>query len=136
MEVRIAVLADYASMSQGNKLNILGIFSNINTENVPAVHSNMKLITSFEFESTEAGTKNFTIELVNEDGREIFSLNGQLHFEGNPDGHSTVVNQILDLNNVIFPEFGDYEFTVSFDGETASRIPVSVTMPSPSSPGS
>src|SRR5262245_61880123 len=101
MRVRVAVLADFASMSVGNKLNILGICSVINVEGVPAIHPNMKLITSFEFESSEAGTKNLTIELVDDDGGEVFSISGQLQFEGDATGDSIVVNNILDLNNVI-----------------------------------
>lgn len=127
MNVRIAVLADFASMSVGNKLNILGIFSNINADDVPYAHPNMKLITTLEFESTEAGTKDFAIELVNEDGREIFAINGQLQIEGNPSGESLVVNNILDLNNVTFPEFGYYEFVVLLDSEPACKIPVTIT---------
>jgi hypothetical protein len=126
MDVRIAVLADYASLSEGSKLNILGIFTTIYSENVPTVHPQMKLVTSWEFNSSEAGTKNIKIELVDEDGKDILSINGEMRFERSPDGRSTTVNQILNLNNMVFPKFGEYEFRILIDGDTKSTVPLTV----------
>lgn len=135
MDVRIAVLADYASMSEGQKLNILGIFTNIFSEAVPAVHPQMMLVTRFEFSSSEAGTKNFAIELVDEDGQEILSLSGELRFERERDGRPTILNQIFRLHNVTFPKFGDYEFRILINGDLKYTIPLSVIhLPSPQTP--
>ena len=48
MKTRIAVLADYASLSIEHKLNIMGIFTAINAAQTPVVHPQMKLVTQFE----------------------------------------------------------------------------------------
>lgn len=135
MQVRIAVLADFASMSIGNKLNIMGIFAVIHAANAPIVHQSMKLIFSIEMEPAETGLKALAIELVNEDGQEVFAINGQLRVEGAPDGQSTTVNHILDLNNLPFPDFGEYEFVVLLDNEVVCTIPVTVVRRSLPSPG-
>jgi hypothetical protein len=126
MEVRIAVLADFASLSEGRKLNILGIFTNLVAENEPVVHPQMRLVTAFEFNSSEAGDKNIKIELVDEDGKDIFSMSGVMHIEREPDGRPTMVNQILNFNNMVFPKFGEYEFRVLLDGHTVCTIPLNV----------
>lgn len=126
MDVRVAVLADFASISEGGKLNILGIFTNIFAESVPAVHHQMQLVTAFEFDSSEAGNKNIKIELVEEDGKDIFSMSGVIRVDRDPNGRSTVINQMLNFNNMVFPKFGNYEFRVLLEGLTVCNIPLSV----------
>jgi len=48
MEVVLAVLADYANVSQEGKLNIMGIFDIISSEKFPTFHPEMKLVVQFE----------------------------------------------------------------------------------------
>jgi hypothetical protein len=47
MEVTVAVLADYANVSQDGKLNIMGIFQEINATSLPFVLPQMYLVMSF-----------------------------------------------------------------------------------------
>jgi hypothetical protein len=131
MDVRIAVLADYASLSQGNKLNILGVFTNVHAGNVPVLHPQMVLVLMLEFNSSEAGSKKIKIELVDEDGGEIFSITGELSVNRESDGRATLINQILNLNGIVFPRFGDYEFRVLIDSDTKSIIPLKVIQTPP-----
>ena len=126
MNVRIGVLADYASMSQGHKLNILGIFTNIMAQTEPITHTQMKLVAQFEFNSSEVGNKNLKIELVDEDGREILSISGEIQIPHSPDGSPSLLNQILNFNNIVFPRFGEYEFRILLDGLTVCTIPLRV----------
>ena len=126
MQVRIAVLADFASISEGNKLNILGIFTNIFAKKTPAVQPQMQLVTMFEFDGTETGDRNLKIVLVDEDGGEIFSISGVMSIERGPAGRSTLLHQILNFNNMVFPKFGGYEFKILLDGNIVSNIPLNV----------
>lgn len=126
MLVRIAALADYASLSVGDKLNILGIFSNIMARNEPVVHTQMHLVVQFEFDATEAGKKEVRILLADADGHELLSLGGEIAVPRARSGESSTINQILTLNNVTFPRFGRYEFRVLLNGRLEATIPVSV----------
>ena len=54
MLVRIAALADYASISLGDKLNILGIFSTIKARSVPIVHARFRIAASTDRPSRAA----------------------------------------------------------------------------------
>jgi hypothetical protein len=131
MEVRIGVLADYASISDGSKLNIMGIFTNILTATEPAVHPQMMLVAQFEFNSSECGEKNLKIVLVEEDGQDIFSISGKVQIERAADGGPSLLNQILRLNAVVFPKVGQYEFRIVLDGIMACSIPLRVIRVSP-----
>ncbi len=126
MLVRIAALADYASISQGDKLNSLGIFSTIMARGEPVTHTQMHLVVQFEFDSTEAGKKEVRIILEDDDGGELLSLGGEIAVPRARHGEPATVNQILILNNVTFPRFGRYEFRVLLNGRLEAAIPITI----------
>ncbi len=126
MLVRIAALADFASLAVGDKLNILGIFSNIMARGEPVVHAQMHLVIQFEFDWSEAGKKEARIMLVDADGKELLSTGGEIVVPRARHGESSTVNQILTLNNVTFPRFGRYEFRVLINGRLEATIPVTI----------
>lgn len=132
MQVRIAVLADYASISLGNKLNIMGIFKNMTAQSAPYCHPQMQLVARFEFDSSEVGNKDLRIELVDEDGKQIFSVSGELRIERSPDGSPATANNVLCLNNMVFPKFGEYEFRILLNDRTEATIPLTVAKAQPS----
>ncbi len=64
MEVRIGVLADFASVTDDQKLNVLGVFRSIFTSQSPPLMSPpFKVILQLEFNSSEGGEKQFKIAL-------------------------------------------------------------------------
>jgi hypothetical protein len=48
MELLTILAADYANIAQGGKLNVMGIFRNINALKFPAKHSSMTLVVKLE----------------------------------------------------------------------------------------
>ncbi len=127
MQLRIAALADYTNITDNGKLNILGIFSQIHAANVPAVHPQMQFVVQFAFEPIETGDKTIRIVLQDEDGNELLAMQGNLTIPKPNTPDPVVVNQILVLQNVTFPHFGNYEFVIEVDGETIpTQIPLDV----------
>ncbi len=126
MRIRIAVVADYASLSMGDKLNVLGIFSSIFAHTEPIVHPQMQLVLQFEFDPSEAGRKTAQIHLRDADGRDLMSVDGEIVVPRTGHGEPTIINQILLLNNTNFPKFGYYEFQVLINGRLEVTIPLVV----------
>ncbi len=126
MEVRIAVLADFASFTADQKLNILGVFRQIYALQAPIIHPQFKVVFQLEFNSSEGGEKQIKIELVDEDGAEMLSISAKLRVESMPDGRASLINQILDFAGFTFPKFGDYDFRIVLDGITVCVIPLTV----------
>lgn len=133
MFVRIAVLADFASLSIDNKLNILGIFRGLSASQVPTMHPQMKLVTQFEFDSTEAGDKQVRIILVDEDGHDLLTVTGDFTVARSEHGRESLFNQIIDLTGLVFPRFGDYEFRILINERMECIIPLAVTQVTDSS---
>ncbi len=136
MQVKIAAVADYASISEERKLNILGIFSQISATEVPCTQLQMAVVVQFEFEPAETGHRRLGVEIRDEDGQLLLSVDGEGDVPRSPDAEPTVVNQIINLQAVIFPRFGQYDIRVLIDGEPVQTIPFRVVRTSnPNPPG-
>lgn len=129
MLVRVAVLADYASISEHAKLNVMGIFAVIFTPSAPYVHPQMQLVYQLEFEPAETGKKKIKIVLQDQDAKEIFSASGEIVVPRSAGGGPSVVNQILAFNNLTFRTFGPYEFLLLINDEIKAIIPLQVIRP-------
>jgi Family of unknown function (DUF6941) len=132
MDVNLAVLADYANVSQDGKLNIMGIFQEVNPPFLPFPLPQMYLIVSFvagpaEFDSV----KDVRIALLDNDGSEMLALGGQVQVPRPPmPGRRAFINQVIGLNGVSFEHPGGYEFSILIGGETKGTVALHVNEPS------
>ena len=131
MQVRIATLADYTSISEGGKLNILGIFTILWATQVPVMHPQMQLVLQLEFDPTEAGERDIKVVLMDEDGREILSLSGTFTVPHKPGPEPIGINHSIGFGNIVFPQYGRYVFKILISGELKSEVPLSVLQPKP-----
>ena len=132
MQVKLAVLADYANVTSDGKLNILGIFDRINLVQVPAVHPQMHLILRLEAHPAERDRSHMIeIRLHDPEGSTIFEVKGDIVPHG--DGAQPIsTNQILTLNNLQLEKIGAYNFVIFINNDLKSELPLHVefvTMP-------
>lgn len=127
VKVALALLADYANVSREGKLNILGIFDRVNAQNIPAVHPQMQLVMTLEADRGDADKEHkIEIELIDADGTKLFSIGGNRRFPLPPAGEQVRINHIIQLNNLQFNHFGNYEFKILINNEVRESIPLSV----------
>jgi hypothetical protein len=126
MQVKLALLADYANVTAEGKLNILGIFDRINVLEVPAVHPQMHLILRLEAHSAERNrSHNIEIRLYDPDGQTVFEVQGDVVPHGQA-GEPVATNQILTLNNLQLSKPGGYTFVVFINNDLKSEVPLGV----------
>jgi hypothetical protein len=126
MQVKLALLADYANVTGEGKLNILGIFDRITVQQLPVVHPQMHLILRLEAHSTERNrTHNIEIRLHDPDGETVFEVKGDMVPQGTS-VLSTSTNQILTLNNLQLEKTGGYNFVVFVDNDLKAEVPLGV----------
>ena len=137
MQIKLAVLADYANVTGDGKLNILGIFDRINLMQVPAVHPQMHLVLRLEAHPAERERAHkVEIRLHDPEGATIFEVNGDIvpHGDG---GQPISTNQILTLNNLQLEKIGAYNFVIFVNDDLKSELPLHVEFVSiPPAPGS
>ena len=138
MNVTLAVLADYANVSQDGKLNILGVFQEVNPVGFPAAVAQMFLVVSFEASAAEVGTQmNIRIALLEADGTEVMGMEGPIVVEPSPrPGSRAFINQIVALQGLTFQNSGDYAFHILVNGDEKRAVPLRVNdVPSKSNEG-
>lgn len=127
MNVTLAVIADYANVSQEGKLNIMGIFDIINSEKFPTIHPEMKLVVQFEAGIAEVGkVHQIEIQLMDSDGHKPFVVNGQVVVGDVKPGTLFKTNSILNIRGAKFEKPGDFTFNILLNGEVKRQIPLKV----------
>ncbi len=137
VEVLMAVLADSANISREGKLNILGIFDTIHAATFPAVHPHMQLVIKFDAPSADAGkAKTLDIKFMDEDGKLLFEIHGNLTLGPGRSGERFKFDHILTVNGLKFERAGSYEFKIFVDGRDLKEVPLRVLKIQPTSPAS
>ena len=132
MKARIAVLADYANVTADQKLNVMGIFNVINASQIPARHRQMQLVLSFVPDPWDVMEQiPFEVELVDEDGKALLDLKGNMNAAKAPSGEQATTNCILGLNDLVFNKFGHYEFKIMVNDEPFATLPLIVQQMQP-----
>ncbi|MBN2456550.1 MAG: hypothetical protein JXB29_08480 [Sedimentisphaerales bacterium] len=128
MEVKLACLADYASITREGKLNILGIFDTINAPSFPFALPVFYVVISFEAGAAEFDTeKNVGIALCDEDGNALFNLEQTLKIaRPNRMGSLFTTNQIGAIIGFPFSQSGHYQFAILTNGETKKLLSLTV----------
>jgi hypothetical protein len=128
VDVTLAVLADYANVSQDGKLNIMGIFQEINAPSLPFPLPQMYLVMSFtagpaEFDSM----RDMRVVLLRSDGQELLRLDGQLRVPRPARaGSRAYMNEAIGLAGITFPQAGDYAFHILVGDDEKANVPLHV----------
>ena len=127
----MAVVADYALISREGKLNILGVFEQINPQAVPFTYPRMFLVVTYEASPAEIGTqKNIRIALLDEDGSEVLAMEGPLAVQPPARlGARSYVNQVLDLQMINFQRSGNHAFHILVNGEEKRTVALHINEP-------
>ncbi len=129
LDVNLAVLADYANVSQDGKLNIMGIFQEINAPSLPFSLPQMYLIVSFAAGPAEVGSeRDLRVALLHGDDQEpILNLEGQLQIpRPMRSGSRSYFNEAIGLAGVTFERAGDYGFSILVGGDEKATVPLHV----------
>lgn len=128
MQVKLALLADYANVTAEGKLNILGIFDRIAVQQLPVVHPQMHLILRLEAHTAERNrAHNIEIRLHDPDGQTVFEVKGDIVPRGAP-GQTISTNQILTLNNLQLTKTGGYTFIVFVNNDLKTEVPLGIEL--------
>lgn len=128
MDLSLLLLADYANVTAGSKLNVMGIFDRLSAGKFPAMHPQMFLISRFSGGVAEYGRQfEVNVKLINEDATQILvDVTSQMTMPRGSGGRRSNANHIMRLNNVTFPEPGTYEFSVLVDNDLKGTVALEV----------
>ena len=122
MKLLYVLLADHAFLSIDKKLNVIGIFENINALRFPVTHPKFVVVGSIE-----PSKKEFKMSIVIADGE------GRPIMDNVPEQNISLpaaadrnFNFIVEIINSTFPKAGDYEVQILVDGKRIGEVPLKV----------
>ena len=123
MNIQVAVLCDAATDDNG-KLNLLGAFDTIYTQQLPAVHPQCSIALRVTFGHEDEGQHKLGLNFVDADGRSIMPgipLPVEVVLPG--DSHFGTRNFIVNIQQLKFDLPGLYSIDVSLDEKPQTSIP-------------
>jgi hypothetical protein len=128
MNIQVAVLCDAATEDNG-KLNLLGSFDTIFTQQMPAVHPQCAVALRLTFMSGDEGDRQLKLNFVNADGRAIMPpIEIPVAVALPDDSHFLTRNFIVNIQQLKFAEEGLYSVDVRLDDKSQVGIPLSVKL--------
>ena len=129
MYVKYGILADAAVQGAGGKWNLIGTFTNMWIAHFPKTWPRFSVLVRLEFDRREAGDHVARVDFVGPTGTR---LGGPPEFSFKVPSDTAdlsmpiVVEWAMEVNNLIIPGEGNYDFTVRVDGTYLYSIPLYV----------
>jgi hypothetical protein len=127
MNIQVAVLCDAATDDNG-KLNLLGAFDTIYTQQLPAVHPQCSIALRVTFSHEDEGEHKLRLDFVDADGRSI--VPGVIPIPVNlvlpSDSHFGTRNFIVNIQQLKFENPGLYSIDIRLDDRPQANIPLLV----------
>jgi hypothetical protein len=126
MNIQVAVLCDAATDDNG-KLNLLGAFDTIYTQQLPATHPQCSIALRVTFSHEDEGGHLLRLNFVDADGRSIMpSIDIPVEVVLPGDSHFGTRNFIVNIQQLKFELPGLYSIDVRFDDQSQAAVPLLV----------
>ena len=134
MNIQVAVLCDAATDDNG-KLNLLGAFDTIYTQQLPAIHPQCSIALRVTFFNGDEGKHDLQLNFVDADGHSIAKF-PPLPVEVTlpEDMHFGTRNFVVNLHQLKFDSTGLYSIDISLDDQPQASIPLLVRHHHPAPP--
>ena len=127
MELLTILAADYANIAQGGKINVMGIFRNIYATQFPARHLSMTLVIKLGADLGEFyDERQLTVKLMDADANELMRFETPIKIPKPSGGQRPEINAIIQINEIVFPQPGRYQFSVFVDRDAKGSLPIDV----------
>ena len=128
MDLRTILIADYANVAEGGKLNVMGIFGVINAEGCPVKQAEMYFIASLTAGAAEFGRQTTVrVKLMDSAAKvTLVDFPQQITVPKTKGGRRAVLNVIFRLSDIVFPDFGAYQFSILVDNDEKGTLPIEV----------
>jgi hypothetical protein len=125
MRVDLAVLADYATTTQDQKLVIVGVFDTILLTELPAAHRSLHLALRVCFGPADSGPHTLVVRLVDPDGHEIIpalkaGFSADIPDDSDAEG---ALQMVLEIGNVPFTVAGPHAVDILLDDRYEETVP-------------
>lgn len=122
MKALLLKFCDYACRTEGAKGSIIGIFDTIGGVEFPISQPTFYICVEFEFDPFEADkTAEVLMRLINEDGREIMLVEGEIRVPPAFEGRPINMFEYFRVDGLIFDKPGPYRLDCLYEGDVVAE---------------
>ena len=126
MNIESFLLCD-AATDQLGKLNVLGAFDSIFAKEFPVRYRQCSIASRIRFSKIEDGEHMVRIFIIDADGNSIGpKLEGNIKVHIGDNLSTVAVNLILNIQNLEFKQYGQYQIDLAVDGNVRASLPLYV----------
>lgn len=123
MRLLLSLACDDARVRADGKLDIHGVFNELQAPGFPAVQDRMTVVFVMEWPPSVQGQVQLRADLVDDDEQKILSIQGHTDVHARAAGHSPPQTRLIEaLEEVVFPHPGRYRFRMTAAGETVEAF--------------
>ena len=116
MRLQLALVCDHAEETADGKLDVHGVFNDLAAPGFPAKHD-MVLVMTVEWSRDDIGHYDFEVNLTGPSGQTSMTIQGHSEVDRrNPDRPPARTRIVMPLQEVIFPDPGEYRFGIRIKG--------------------
>lgn len=126
MKTEIFTICDAATEQQG-KMNLLGSFDHLWSQQEPITHPACALALKLRFTKIEEGNHKIKITLGDEDGNLVMPpTEADVVVNVAPGESTALANIIINVQQLRLPKFGEYSIDLAIDGRAEGSLPLYV----------
>lgn len=125
MKVLYSLIAEDARLRHDGRMDVHGIFHELYAPGFPARQDRLTLVTTIEWDATERGDIDFSVNLLDPDGSPVLTINAQTQVEDRYAVHRPARTQMaIPMDAVVFPRSGAYVFELTVGEARQALAPI------------
>jgi len=128
MKLQLFLLADFINMADG-KLNIIGEFDTIWSDNFPVRHHLMCIVAKISFDSDDFGrNKTIKLLLIDEEGIELMKSEREYYVPQPNSDSPHMYTHVFNFVGAVFKHSAQHQFNLYVDEDLLGSIPLNVVL--------
>lgn len=124
MKLTTAALCETARERNDGRLDLVGVFHELNAPGFPAVQEAMTAVFVIEWDADEQGEQPLRADLLAPDGTRVLTIEGHTAVSAEDPAAPPQTRLVMPLENVVFPTAGEYIFELLAGGDVVRACPL------------
>ena len=125
MNVLYSLIAEDAHLRHDGRMDVHGIFQELAAPGFPARQDRLTLVTTIEWDDSERGAIDFSVNLLDPDRSPVLTINAQTQVEDEYAVNRPARTQMaIPVESIVFPRAGTYEFELTVGEERVPLVPI------------
>jgi hypothetical protein len=125
VKVLYSVIAEEAQLRHDGRMDVHGIYHELYARGFPARQDKLTLVTTIEWDASERGDIDFTVNLLDPGRSPVLTINAQTQVEDQYAVHRPARTQMaIPIDGIVFPAAGTYEFQLTVGDHVQALTPI------------